>query len=91
MACGMVDANVLYDHLKAHQYSDLPAALAAYSNDRVKEGRAITDLNFVRMLRGSRLMWFMLSEGWNKKVRGIPTLFEELQDPTVPYSAMYER
>lgn len=91
MSCGLADANALYSNLQSRNFTDLPAALAAYSDDRVKEGNAITDLNFIRMLRSTRLLRFMLRETWEKKIWSLPTMLEELQDPSVPYSAIYER
>lgn len=53
MSCGLCDANYLYCCLKKYNFKNILSSMKEYSDERVKEGNAITDLNFVNYIRSN--------------------------------------
>jgi len=47
MVCAIQDVNSLYKHLEAYQWKNISQSLLNYSQERVPEGHAITDLNYL--------------------------------------------
>ena len=78
MACGISDVCCLYECLKRHNWSDIPRALMEYSEERVPQGNAITDLNFVGVALQKHSLKFFLFERIQKLFFGRPALLETL-------------
>ena len=78
MACGISDACYLYECLKRHNWSDIPSALMEYSEERVSQGNAITEMNYIAESRRKHPLKFSLFESIQKKLFRQPTLHEVL-------------
>ena len=76
MACGISDVCCVYECLKRHNWSDIPRALMEYSEERVPQGNAITDLNFIALSRQQHPFKFLLFEMIQKILFGQPSLRE---------------
>ena len=74
MACGISDVCCLYECLKRHNWSDIPRALTEYSEERVPQGNAITDLNYIAESRRKHPLKFSLFERIQTKIFRKPTL-----------------
>ena len=78
MACGISDVCYLYECLKRYNWSDIPRALLEYSEERVPQGNAITDLNYIALSRKRRPRIYAAFESIQKNIFGQPTLQEVL-------------
>ena len=76
MTCGISDVCCLYECLKRHNWSDVPRALMEYSEERVPQGNAITDLNYIGVTLIKNSMKFTIFEKIQKLFFGRPTLLE---------------
>ena len=74
MVSGISDVCFLYESLKRHKWTDIPTALLEYSNERVPQGNAITDLNNVLLSNKKHPIKFALLEIIRKRILGKPTL-----------------
>ena len=90
MACAMGDANALFDCLQASNTIDLTSALEKYTLQRVPEGNAITDLNFIRSQRKEFNFLFMATEAI-RKLAGGKALFDYVMDPSIPYTEVLKQ
>jgi len=76
MTCGITDVCCLFECLSKRNWTDIPTALSEYSEERVPEGNAITDLNYVSPFRRKHPVMFFLFQTLQKKIFGLPTLQE---------------
>lgn len=85
----------MYTILDRYQWkaTALPKALTEYSKERVPEGNAITDLNFVSVCRRIPLVGtlFFVSQLIEKLLFRRPLLFEELRNPIVKFETLLKR
>jgi 2-polyprenyl-6-methoxyphenol hydroxylase-like FAD-dependent oxidoreductase len=89
MSCGFNDVETLLDAINEVGWGDLASALQKYSELRVPEAHAITDLNFLLFVRDTPA--FMASELIASKLFKKPTCIQCINDPNMQYSAMLKR
>ena len=93
MGCAFEDVTSLFHHLNATKWSNLKTALKAYSNERVPEGNAITDLNFITYIWRHWLIGFVLntSQLLAKLLLRKKFMFELIKDPTVKWAVILNK
>jgi 2-polyprenyl-6-methoxyphenol hydroxylase-like FAD-dependent oxidoreductase len=89
MSCGLSDVACLVDALDSRSWTNLTEALQEYSDTRVPEAHAISELNYAMVFRASWL--YALSQWVRSKVFRQQVLMALLMDPAVPYSLLLKR
>ena len=93
MGVAFEDVDSLHRHLQNVQWRDLRHALQAYSTERVSEGNAVTDLNFVSYLRNNWLTQtlFLLAQMFGKIFLRRGLLFDDVRNPSMKWATILKR
>ena len=88
MTSGLDDVVSLVDALRKHQWRDFATSLQEYSDVRVPENNAATELNYVLFIQSNPLFWAM------EKIRsliGVPPFSATVHNPDVKLTSTYKR
>ena len=88
MTSGLDDVVALVGALRKYQWRDFATSLQEYSDVRVPENNAATELNYVSFIQSNPLFWTM------EKIRsllGVPSLLLQAHNPNVKLTYIYKR
>ena len=88
MTSGLDDVLELIEILQKHKWQDFPTALKEYSDTRVPENNAATELNYITIIENHFLYTAMEAI---RSLFGVPRFGAQFQNPNVRLTDLYKR